>query len=143
VALAAAAVSFVAVRWFVLPQFGAQRQAPLHAPAPQLPLEGAPTTAPPTPPPDTDPGTTAKAQDLELPEGIVLEDAGLIEVVTESGALVYVDGNFVGAGPLRRVPVGPGSHSVRVGQGVSAQTHSVEVRVGRRSRLDLARAAGD
>lgn len=140
VALAAAAVSFVAVRWFVLPQFGAQRPAPAERAADAPPVDVPAPPAATEPPKET---RTVAPRDLALPEGIALDDAGLVEVLTPGGTLVYVDGNFVGAGPLRRVPVNPGKHDVRVGQGASAHTRSVDVRAGRRVQLDLRTSSDD
>jgi hypothetical protein len=86
----------------------------------------------------TDPGVAKSApvvKELDLPEGTQLQKKGLLEVVTSGKHLIYVDGLFVGAGPLRRVPVDPGSHAVEARLDGEQLTHSVQAKSKRRTQI--------
>ncbi len=83
----------------------------------------------------------AKADDLPLPPGFVLGPGkGLLEVDTGGNQSIYVDGTFVGHGPLRRIPLPPGRHTVETRQNGDQRQDEVDVSAGRRARLPLADA---
>jgi len=63
---------------------------------------------------------------------------GLIEVVTAEEELIYVDGVFTGRGPLRRIPVTPGSHEIKIKSGGSERQGIAEVELGRATRAVFA-----
>jgi len=80
-----------------------------------------------------------KIEELPIPPGMVVpEDKGLLEVDTAGKHGIYVDGTFVGRGPLRQVPLAPGSHAVRAELDADQLNATVDVRKGRRSRLSFA-----
>ena len=81
------------------------------------------------------------AVELPLPPGIVVGDGkGMLEVETGGKHSIYVDGVFVGRGPLRRVELDPGDHEVRAKLAGDESVHQVQVKAGRRARLPLAPA---
>lgn len=72
------------------------------------------------------------------PEIAITPGKGLLEVDTANKHRIYVDGVFVGPGPLRRIPLSPGSHEVRISlDGVELQG-SVQLRDGRRTLVQRA-----
>jgi CheY-like chemotaxis protein len=75
--------------------------------------------------------------DRELPSEIaVTAGKGLLEVSAGSRHRIYVDGVFIGPGPLRRVPLSPGRHEVKVTlDGVDLVT-SCEIRADRRTAVE-------
>jgi hypothetical protein len=81
------------------------------------------------------PATPAAVETLALPEGMSWPDKGLIEVVTEGRELVYVDGVFTGRGPLRRIPIPPGSHEVVVRTEGQERNVRLDVSTGKRARV--------
>ncbi len=81
------------------------------------------------------PATPAAVETLALPEGMSWPDKGLIEVVTEGRELVYVDGVFTGRGPLRRIPIQPGSHEVVVRTEGQERNVRLDVSTGKRARV--------
>jgi hypothetical protein len=99
--------------------------------------QAVPEAAPPGP------QTAAKAESsappaleqLSMPEGLSWPKKGLIEVVTGGRELVYVDGVFTGRGPLRRIPISPGSHEVVVRTEGKERKMRLDVTVGKRARL--------
>ncbi len=92
--------------------------------------------APPTGKPSRkQPATPAAVETLALPEGMSWPDKGLIEVVTEGRELVYVDGVFTGRGPLRRIPIQPGSHEVVVRTEGQERNVRLDVSTGKRARV--------
>jgi len=75
---------------------------------------------------------------LPLPPGVnVAAGQGLLEVDTGGNHVIYVDGVFVGRGPLRRVTLPSGRHEVRVSLGSQKHEQSLEVPKGARVRLPL------
>lgn len=77
-------------------------------------------------------------QDLPLPPGVLVADVkGLLEVDTGDKRAIYVDGAFVGRGPMRRVPLDPGTHQVELRDGASRNVFSVAVAKARRTRVSL------
>ena len=77
-------------------------------------------------------------QDLDVPPGVaVAGDKGLLEVDLGAKHAVYVDGAFVGRGPLRRVPLAPGNHQVLLKLPEGEVTVQAEIKAGRRTRVSL------
>ena len=72
---------------------------------------------------------------VPLPEGVHYPGKGLIEVVTGEEEMIYVDGVFIGRGPLRRVPVSPGEHGVSIRNGGSERKGQIEVELTRTTRI--------
>ncbi len=84
---------------------------------------------------------SVKAEDLPLPPGVpIAKDKGLLEVETGGRQVIYVDGVFVGHGPLRRIPLSPGEHEVKTKLNGRQRVDHVTVTLGRRARLPLAPA---
>ena len=80
--------------------------------------------------------TRLEITELELPAGVVVaQGRGLIEVVTEAKERLYVDGVFVGRGPIRRIPVRAGAHTVMERSGDEEREYEVRVQDGARLRL--------
>jgi hypothetical protein len=74
-----------------------------------------------------------------MPEGMeVSAGQGLLEVVTEGRHVIYVDGDFVGRGPRRLVPLPAGRHAIRISLGGKDEQYSITVQEGARVRLPLA-----
>lgn len=97
------------------------------APAPSAPAS-APAGAP-----------AVQTVDTTLPPGVVIgRNKGLLEVETGGPQAIFVDGVFVGRGPLRRIPLSPGSHEVRTKQAGRQRVDRVQITQGRRTRLPLA-----
>jgi CheY-like chemotaxis protein len=83
----------------------------------------------PQPPPSSTP--VVRAQTLPLPPGVtVAAGQGMVEVQTAGRHAIYVDGEFVGRGPTRRIPVPAGHHEVRVSLGGADHRVAVEVAAG-------------
>ncbi len=75
--------------------------------------------------------------DLPLPSGIeVGEDKGLLEINSAGKHKIYVEGVFVGRGPVRRVPLQAGAHKVTMRKDGDETTSEVVVTSGRRVRLE-------
>ncbi len=75
-----------------------------------------------------------QTEQTKMPEGLSWPGKGLIEVVTSEDELIYIDGVFTGRGPLRRVPVTPGSHTVMIKSGGKQRTGTVEVSADKNTR---------
>ncbi|HVW28333.1 MAG TPA: response regulator [Polyangiaceae bacterium] len=112
------------------------------------PTESAPvTTADPTSPAPSSSAVPASggrlaltSKDLDLPAGLaVSEDRGLLEVNVDPAESVYVDGVFIGKGPMRQVPLREGAHEIRIqAEGVDV-AQPIEVRRARRTHIEVAR----
>jgi hypothetical protein len=70
-----------------------------------------------------------------LPSGAAYPGRGLLEVVTSERELVYVDGIFIGRGPLRRIPLLPGKHGILIRNGGTERGTEAELRVGASTRV--------
>jgi hypothetical protein len=80
-------------------------------------------------------------EDLDLPPDVPLSAGkALLEVDTGGAQAIYVDGQFMGHGPVRRVPLDAGPHEVRTKHGDRERTDRVILKPGRRLRLPLAAA---
>jgi hypothetical protein len=105
----AAAASFYVVRVMV-PKFSG---GPAEAPAPTVSQPLVAPVAPSAPP-------AAKLQihssDSPLPpDSGVPAGSGLLEIQVAEGTAIRVDGEYLGMGPARRVPLTPGAHSLTLG----------------------------
>lgn len=69
-----------------------------------------------------------------LPDGLSWPGKGLIEVVTSEDELIYVDGVFIGRGPLRRIPVSSGTHEITIKSGGNVRGGTVEVNLDKTTR---------
>lgn len=77
------------------------------------------------------------ATDSPLPPGTdVPANSGLLEIQVPDGTAIRVDGEYLGMGPGRRVPLAPGAHALVLGE---AAPQTVTIKVGQRT---LAVAAG-
>lgn len=86
--------------------------------------------------------TVVKLAELDLPEGLTVPPGkGLLEVDSGGQHKLYVDNVFVGRGPLRRIPIDPGSHQVQTQLDGVEEVHEVSVTAGRRARLELTESA--
>lgn len=82
--------------------------------------------------------TVANVRDLALPEGLTVPAGkGLLEVDSGGQHKLYVDNVFVGRGPVRRIPLDPGTHQVQTQLDGVEELHSVPVVANRRARLEL------
>ena len=73
-----------------------------------------------------------------MPKELAYPGKGLLEVVTSERELIYVNGVFVGRGPLRRIPLEPGKHEIRIKNNGAQRTGRVEVVATRRQRATFA-----
>ncbi|HMI94364.1 MAG TPA: response regulator [Polyangiales bacterium] len=154
ITLCAMGVSYGVMRYAVAPKLnGEQAQASSEGAATARGAE--PTSASPTPataepsatspehanaaPPGASTVSAPTPQDLPLPPGVIIaQTKGLLEVDTSDKQAIYVDGVFVGRGPLRRIPLDPGAHPVELRDGNGNHEFSVEIKQGRRARVSLA-----
>jgi hypothetical protein len=82
--------------------------------------------------------TPMQVELTKMPDGLSWPGKGLIEVVTAEDELIYVDGVFTGRGPLRRIPVAPGEHDLRIKQNGAERTGQVKVELDRCTRAVFA-----
>lgn len=75
---------------------------------------------------------------VDLPPGLSWPGKGLVEVVTPEDELIYVDGVFIGRGPLRRIPLSPGEHEVWIQKDAVRQAGKVQVVLDRSVRAVFA-----
>jgi hypothetical protein len=73
---------------------------------------------------------------MELPAG-----HGVIEIETVGPDSLYVDDAFVGRGPIRRVPLPAGRHSVEIRGETQSSRIDISLAAGRRVRIPAAGAA--
>jgi hypothetical protein len=62
---------------------------------------------------------------------------GWLELVTTSNESLYVDGEFIGRGPRRQVPVSAGPHRVRVSRAGVSREAEVQVAAGMMTRAQV------
>lgn len=78
-----------------------------------------------------------QSAELPLPNGVqIAADKGLLEVNTLGSHKIYVDGVFIGRGPVRRVPLAAGVHEVQLRWDDEEATRSVTIAAGKRIRLE-------
>jgi CheY-like chemotaxis protein len=98
--------------------------------------DGTSTPKPPQAPASSVPAV--EPQTLPLPPGVtVAAGQGMLEVQTGARHAIYVDGEFVGRGPSRRIPVPAGHHEVRLSLGGADRRLAVDVAAGVRVVLPL------
>ncbi len=91
----------------------------------------------PKPAPKVEP----RVETLPLPSGMdVPSGMGLLEVQTPGPVVLYVDGDFVGRGPLRRVPLSPGRHELAIGEGAERSALPIELTAASRTRVSVPRS---
>jgi hypothetical protein len=116
-----------------VPELG-ELQSPAVAPATRTGASAPPGKSAGSGPP------AMQVESTEMPQGLSWPGKGLIEVVTAEDELIYVDGVFTGRGPLRRVPVTPGEHEVRIKQDGSERSGAVSVELDRCTRAVFAQS---
>jgi DNA-binding response OmpR family regulator len=108
---------------------------PAAAPMASVAATPLPQTVPSTAPVAKTPSFTTT--ESPLPPGTdVPPGNGLLEIQVPDGTAIRVDGEYLGMGPRRRVPLPPGEHQLMLGD---APAQAVSVKVGQRT---LAVAAG-
>jgi hypothetical protein len=81
--------------------------------------------------------------ELPLPRGIeVAPGKGLLEINSGGKHKIYVEGVFVGRGPVRRVPLAAGPHQVTLRNDGEEVVSKVVVTAGKRTRLEPRTLAG-
>jgi hypothetical protein len=68
----------------------------------------------------------------------VPQTSGLLEIQVPDGTAIRVDGEYLGMGPGRRVPLAPGPHQLTLGDGL---TQSVSIKQGQRTLVVAADGA--
>ena len=103
----------------------------------------APTVAAPVPAPVAPaaaPQPKITTSESPLPPGTdVPAGSGLLEIEVPDGTSIRVDGDYLGMGPRRRVPLTPGPHKVLLGDG---EAMTVTVKAGQRTLAVLAASPG-
>jgi CheY-like chemotaxis protein len=141
-AVAAAAVAF----GLMVAVFGSEDESPPPAPrtvqvAPD-PTPAVPTAGVTKPVKASVPAGQLMVTDRELPAEIaVTAGKGLLEVSAGSKHRIYVDGVFIGPGPLRRVPLSPGRHEVKLTLDGAELLTACEIRADRRTVVEHPDAA--
>jgi DNA-binding response OmpR family regulator len=127
--IGAAALAFALTTWVVLPMFpgkdeqGAVRETALEVAAPAPSAVAAPPAA-------------LTLSELEPPRGMELApDQGIIEIETNGPDPIYVDGAFVGLGPMRRISAPAGAHRVEVRGDRASGPLELSLGAGRRARV--------
>jgi hypothetical protein len=113
---------------------------------PKTPAVEAPSAVTPVPQPVVSSSLAPAAPKLKLtisesplPAGTdVPAQHGLLEVQVPDGTAIRVDGEYLGMGPGRRVPLAPGAHQLTLGDGVTQQ---VPIKQGQRTLVVAADAA--
>ncbi len=76
----------------------------------------------------------------EIPPGAEVPPGfGLLEVTAPSFARIRIDGAVVGSGPMVSSVVSPGYHDVRIENGGREESHVIDVRAGKVTRISSAR----
>ena len=141
---AAFGVSFTMVRAFQTPSASeTTASGPDPSAAPVDESAAAVAVNPAVPEPSSSSAAPAVAQatlklsdNLDLPADLtVAGDKGLLEVNTEGQHSIYVDGVFVGRGPVRRMPLVVGTHEIRLTLDGAEERYSANVHAGKRTLL--------
>jgi hypothetical protein len=131
-ALIAAGVSY----WGVTAVFGS---ASAPAPSAAVPSGAPPSPALSSPVAPRAPKRRVTTTESPLPPSTdVPADHGLLEIQVPDGTAIRVDGEYLGMGPARRVPLAPGAHQLSLGD---APPESVEVKRGQRTLVIAADGA--
>jgi hypothetical protein len=143
---AAFGVSFTMVRAFVTTGQGTAQAPSTSETAASAPVDkpaAAVAVSPAEPQPSSSSAVPAVAHatlklsdHLDLPADLtVANDKGLLEVNTEGQHSIYVDGVFVGRGPVRRMPLVAGTHEIRLTLDGAEERYSANVHAGKRTLL--------
>ena len=112
------------------------REASVPAPAPQT---NSNALAVPAPPPSTTRTRVPSRAAAQPATAATTNEAGVIEVLSNRGAQVFLDGDAVGRAPLSIPDVSAGTHEVRVElPGFSPWAGSIRVKGGTRTRIAAA-----
>jgi hypothetical protein len=132
--LLAAGASYYAIT-MISARFAPSKPAPAADVAEPAPV--APVPVVPTPVAPSAPKPQLTTTDSPLPPGTdVPVGNGLLEIQVPDGTAIRVDGEYLGMGPARRVPLAPGSHQLTLGDGAS---QSVLVKAGQLTLAVLAK----
>jgi hypothetical protein len=104
---------------------------------PPAPATGVPSAVAPVPQPVVSSALAPAASKLKLtiseaplpPSGDVPAGHGLLEIRVPDGTAIRVNGEYLGMGPGRRVPLAPGAHQLLLGSDV---TQEVSIKPGQR-----------
>ena len=143
----AAAVLAFGVSWWLGPRVGEWLGISMVEPTPEA-LKALDSENPPRPglapvvnPVAASAAASVATEELPVPDGVVLAPGkALLEVDTGGSQIIYVDGEFVGRGPLRYITLEAGAHEVRTKLGDKEREDSVNLKAGIRVRLPLAEA---
>jgi hypothetical protein len=132
-ALIAAGVSY----WGVTAVFGS---------GPATPSEAVPSSVTPVPQPVVSSALAPRPPKLAItiteaplpPDTDMPPNNGLLEIQVPDGTAIRVDGEYLGMGPARRVPLAPGAHQLALGD---SPAQSVEVKQGQRTVVVVADGA--
>jgi DNA-binding response OmpR family regulator/HPt (histidine-containing phosphotransfer) domain-containing protein len=128
-ALIAAGVSYFAVI-AATKALGGPVPAPSAAEVPELPPVPVAVVST-TPAVAAAPKLKVTTSESPLPPGSdVPAGNGMLEIQVPEGTAIRVDGEYLGMGPARRVPLAPGEHSLALGD---AEPQSVTVKLGQRT----------
>jgi CheY-like chemotaxis protein len=132
--LAAGAVAFAIMTWVVLPLLSPPKEQTPAATGEEPAVQPAPSAAPAPALP-----AALTLTELEPPRGMELApDQGIIEIETSGPDPIYVDGAFVGLGPMRRISAPAGPHRVEVRGERAAGPLELTLVAGRRARVAAA-----
>ncbi len=128
----AAGVSYFGVNYGAAKLFGGG-EAPREQPAA---TEGAVPAPVPKPVPSAAPAAPVNklqvtTTESPLPPGVAVPAGnGLLEIAVPEGTAIRVDGEYLGMGPARRVPLAPGEHTLTLGD---TPPQTVTVKLGQRT----------
>jgi DNA-binding response OmpR family regulator len=126
--IAAGAIAFALMTWVILPMFAPEKPASTS-------VTSQPQVATPAPVVVAPPAALALSE-LDPPPGMELApDQGMIEIETSGPDPIYVDGAFVGLGPMRRISAPAGPHRVEVRGEHAAGPLELTLVAGRRARV--------
>ncbi len=84
------------------------------------------------------PQASVSLRPIPVPEGmVVVPGKAMLEVVTGAGHAIFIDDRFVGRGPVRLVPLDPGSHTVRTRINDQERVDTIQLSEGQVARLPL------
>ena len=85
------------------------------------------------------PSAALNVTETALPPGTDLPpNNGLLDIQVPAGTAIRVDGEYLGMGPARRVPLTPGAHALTLGDGAP---QSVTIKLGQRTLAVVGSAA--
>lgn len=117
------------------------RVEPTTAPSASPGEEPVPSAAPSGVPEKTRPLSVQSG--LPLPPDLVVgADKGLLDFDTAATHSIFVDGVFVGRGPVRRVPLREGEHETRLSLEGEDATYRVMIKKGQRTLLSAPKSTG-